>query len=136
MFLSFLLLGDACIVRAEEETPPPVTIPITWTHHRVMIPAQINGSKTVSVLLDNGFTIPTLHPSIIDELGLQPSGSIRISGIAGEERAPTYRGIIFNLGTTSYAPRRVAAIPSERDRRRRRDGVIDAGLFRQFVVEI
>jgi hypothetical protein len=135
-FLLALMLGTVRVARAEEEIAAPVTIPITWTHHRVMIPAQINGSKTVSVLLDNGFTIPTLHPAIIDEFGLQPSGSIRINGIAGEERAPTYRGIIFNLGTASYAPRRVAAIPSERDRRRRRDGVIDAGLFRRFVVEI
>jgi hypothetical protein len=90
----------------------------------------------VSVLLDNGFTIPTLHPAIVDDLAIEASGSIRINGIAGEERAPTYRGIIFNLGSAAYAPRRVAAIPSERERRRPRDGVIDAGLFRRFVVEI
>jgi hypothetical protein len=119
-----------------EEIAAPVTIPITFTHHRVMVPAQINGAKAVSVLLDNGFTIAMVHPAIVDELGLEPSGSIRINGIAGEERAPTYRGIVFNLGTAAYAPRRVAAIPSERDRRRRRDGILDAGLFRRFVVEI
>jgi hypothetical protein len=124
------------LVAVAEDSTGPLTVPVTFAHHRIMVPAQIAEAKPVSLLLDNGFTIPTVHPALIDELGIAPSGSIRINGIAGEERAPTYRGIVFQIGGATYAPFRVAAVPSERDRRRRRDGVIDAGFFRKFVVEI
>jgi hypothetical protein len=60
---------------------------------------------------------------------------VRINGIAGEERAPTYRGLVLSFGGLKYAPSRVASLPSERDQRRRRDGIVGAGFFRQFVVE-
>ena len=114
-----------------EEPSPPVTIPITFNHQRIMVPATINGSKPHLFLLDNGCTIPTLNPALVEELRLERAGSIRMIGIAGEERTPTYRGAVYNLGSATYAPRRVAAL-----RGRRRDGVIDAGLFQRFVVEI
>jgi hypothetical protein len=100
-----------------------------------MVPARVNGSQPLSLLLDSGYTIPTLHPAVMDTFGLEPSGSVRINGIAGEERAPTYRGLVFDFGGATYSPFRVAAVPSERDQRRRRDGIIGSGFFRRFVVE-
>ena len=119
-----------------EESSSSVTIPITFNHQRIMVSATINGSKPLLFLLDNGCTIPTLNPALVEELRLERAGTIRMIGIAGEERAPTYRGAVYNLAGATYAPRRVAALPSERKRGRRRDGVLDAGLFQRFVVEI
>jgi hypothetical protein len=60
-----------------------------------------------------------------------------IVGIAGEERADTYGGLTFDFGGKTYQPRRVASLPSEAHRRwRHRDGILGAGFFRRFVVEI
>ena len=118
-----------------EELPQVFEIPAESNHRRMMVSAKVNRSKTVTLLLDTGYTIPTLHSPIIESLDVKPSGSVGIIGIAGEERAPTYRGIVFSLGGATYAPRRVAGVSPKRNQSRRRDGVLDAGFFRQFVVE-
>src|SRR5678815_1661210 len=116
--------------------PAPITVKIHLTHNRIVVPAKIN-STPLKFLLDSACTIPTLHPEVIDDLKLQPSGSVSIAGIAGEERAPTFRGIVLDMGEARYSPRRIASIPSERsESRRRRDGVIGSGFFRQYVVEM
>jgi hypothetical protein len=118
------------------ESTNPVTIPITLNRGRVIFTGRINDSKPLRFLLDTGCTIPTLHPNLVDELGLQPSGRLTINGIAGDERAPTYRGVVIDLGLASYSPSRVASIPSERSERRRRDGVVGSGFLRRFVASI
>ncbi len=113
----------------------PITIPVRHNHNRVILPGKIN-EVPLTFLLDTACTIPTLHPRVIDQLKVEPSGRQRIVGIAGEERAPTYRGLVIDLGEAKYAPRRVASIPSEREEsRRRRDGVLGSGFFEQYVVE-
>ena len=123
-------------VFAQPTNPAPITVKVRVTHNRVVIPAKVNDTP-LSFLLDSACTIPTLHPDVIDELKLQPSGRVSIAGIAGEERAPTFRGVVIDMGEAQYAPRRIASIPSERsESRRRRDGVIGSGFFRQFVVEM
>ncbi len=114
----------------------PISVPLKLSHGRMILSGRISESGPLTFLLDSACTISTLHPELVDELKLSPSGRVRINGIAGEERAPTYQGVVFDLGGTSYAPRRVASIPSERNERRRRDGVLDAGFFRRFVIEL
>ena len=113
----------------------PLLIPTKFSHGRIILTARIADSGPLTFLLDSGTTISTLHPDLVDELKLTPSGHVQINGIAGEERSPTYRGVVFDLGGATYSPRRVASIPSERNERRRRDGVLDAGFFRRFVIE-
>ncbi len=136
----FLLLGFLVASQPASAQPAeaePVAVPIRLQRGRILVPATINDSNPLSFLLDTGCGLTTLHPDLVDELKLQPSGRIRITGIAGEERAPMYRGAVFDLGQTTYEPSRVAAIPSERsESRRRRDGVLGSGFFRRFVVEI
>lgn len=125
-----LLATDA---RAAE----PVTLPITLTHRRPRLEAKINGAGPYAILLDTACTIPTLHPEVMDALRLTPSGRVRIVGIAGEERAPTYSDVRYEFGDAAFIPRRVASLASERESsRRRRDGVIGSSFFRKFVVEI
>lgn len=114
-----------------------VTLPISLTHNRARLETRINGAGPFSILLDTACTIPTLHPAVIDELKIDSTGAVRIVGIAGEERAPTYRGIVYDLGGVNYKPRRVASLPSEREHsRRRRDGVVGSSFFSRYVVEI
>ena len=113
-----------------------VELPVKFHHGRVIVQTRVNESKPLSFLLDSACTITTLHPALMDELNIPPTGHVRINGIAGEERAPTYKGVVFDLGGMSYSPSRVAAIPSERNDSRRRDGVLGSGFFRRFVVEI
>jgi hypothetical protein len=113
-----------------------VSIPAKFHRGRVVLTGTINGSKPMTFLLDSGCSIPTLHPELVDELKLQQWGHVRINGIAGEERAPTFKGAVFDFAGVSYAPFRVAAVPSERNESRRRDGVLGSGFFNRFVVEI
>lgn len=119
------------------ETNGPVELSAKLHHGRFVLPARVNESaRAFSFLLDTACTITTLHPALMDELGLPESGHVRINGIAGEERAPTYKGVVFKLGPLDYAPFRVASVPSERSESRRRDGVLGSGFFRRFVVEL
>ncbi len=112
------------------------SLPMKLQHNRVILVGKLNGKGPFTFLLDSACTIPTLHPVLVDELGVQPSGRVRIQGIAGLERAPTYRDVIFDFGEAQYKPRRVASVPSEREHSRRRDGVIGSGFFETFVVEL
>jgi hypothetical protein len=128
-----LLFGSVLLSSAAESLV--ATIPVKHQHNRILLTAKINDKGPFSLLLDTGCTVPTLHPTLIDELGLEPSGRVRIQGIAGLERAPTYRNVVVDLGEAQYKPRRVASVPSEREHSRRRDGVIGSGFFETFVVE-
>src|SRR5688572_23173900 len=127
--LMVMLLGVAGVPDARPADP--VTLPAKFHQGRILLPAEVEGAGPLSLMLDTAYTITTLHPSVIDRLGVQPSGSVRLNGIAGEERARTYRGIVFSFGGMNYAPSRVASLPSERDQRRRRDGIVGSGFFRQ-----
>ena len=112
------------------------TIPVKMLHNRIILNAKINDSGPHTFLLDTACTIPTIHPKLVEELKLERAGRVRINGIAGMERAPTYRHVVFMLGDASYKPHRVASIPSERDHSRKRDGVIGSSFFETFVVEM
>jgi len=101
-----------------------------------MVPVNLNGSNGLRFLLDTGFSMTMVHPQLAASLMLRRDGEITIEGIAGEEKAPTYEGAVFRIGAAKYEPRRVAALNSDSNRRRRRDGILGSGLFRQFVVEI
>jgi predicted aspartyl protease len=117
--------------------PMPVTVSISSRHGRVFVPAKVNGSKPLTFLLDTGYGITTIHPDLVESLGLTRSGYMTIVGIAGEERAGIYSGAEFDLNGAVYKPRRIASLPSEAQMSRRgRDGILGAGFFRRFVVEI
>jgi predicted aspartyl protease len=114
-----------------------VHIPIEFRHGDLMVPVKVNDSNSLTFKLDSGFGVTTVHPDLVESLQLRPTGRLRIEGIAGEERATVYTGATFDFGGTTYSPRRVAVIPSEAQRRRReRDGVLGAGFFRRYVVEL
>jgi hypothetical protein len=114
-----------------------VEIPIKTRNGDLLVEARINHSEPLWFKLDTGFGITMLNPSRVEPLRLERVGKMTIVGIAGEEEAATYRGAVFDFGGLSYEPRRVAVLPSEAGRRwRKRDGILGAGFFRRFVVEI
>lgn len=115
---------------------PLARIPIRLAPYRVMVPVSLNGSNALSFMLDTGFSMTMIHPTLAEPLKLRRAGEITVIGIVGEERAPTYEGAVLNLGGVEYAPRQVAALGSDGNRRRRRDGILGSGLFRNYVVEI
>ena len=131
-----LTLGFLAGISVAAAEPLVATLPVKMLHNRILLSAKINDSGPHTFLLDSACTIPTIHPKLIDDLKLEPSGRVRISGIAGMERAPTYRNVVFTFGDATYKPRRVASIPSERDHSRKRDGVIGSSFFETFVVEM
>lgn len=115
---------------------PLATVPINTSRDRIMVPGSLNGSTNLSFMLDTGFSMTMVHPDLPGRLNLRKVGEVTIAGIAGDEKAPTYEGAIFNIGGQTYRPRRVAALTTDAGRRRRRDGILGSGLFRQFVVEL
>ena len=99
--------------------------------------ARANGSTPLTFKLDTGFGVTTIHPDLVESLGLKRAGNLTITGIAGKEPATWLSGAHFDFGDATYAPRRVAMIPSDaRRHRREHDGILGAGFFRRFVVEI
>lgn len=112
-----------------------VTIPFKEERGHVMLGARLNGGQQVSLMVDTGYGLTMLHPDLVEQLGLRRRGKVTIVGIGGEEDADMFEGAVLDLGGLSYSPRRVAALPSDRERSRR-DGVLGSGFFRRFVVEI
>lgn len=129
-----VLFGSILLSNAAESLV--ASIPVKMQRGgRIILSGKVNEKGPFTFLVDSACTVPTLHPALVDELGLQPSGRVRIQGIAGLERAPTYRNVVFDFGEAQYKPRRIASVPSERDHARRRDGVIGSGFLETFVVE-
>ncbi len=102
-----------------------------------MVPARLNGSNALSLLLDTGYDMTMLHPDYVQASALRRTGRVSIVGIAGEEPAGVFEGPAFDFGGVIWKPRRVAALAAGNEgRSRRRDGVLGSGFFRRFVVEL
>ncbi|MGV3755408.1 MAG: aspartyl protease family protein [Verrucomicrobiota bacterium] len=134
--LMLLLMGTGRTVAADT-TNTSWAVPIEISRNRVMVPLTINAdTNRYSFLLDSGYGISMIHPSLVESLALKRVGSIDIIGIAGREEAGTYDGAAIKLGDATYTPRRLASLPSDAKRRRREDGILGSGFFRRYVVEI
>ena len=133
------LLLSSVDMRAAESTTNSALAQFNFEFRQgnLMVPLRINDSKQLAFKLDTGFGVTTIHPELVESLQLNRMGTITIIGIAGEEESTTYRGAKFDFSGVTYSPRYVVAIPSEAKRQRRtRDGILGAGFFRRFVVEI
>ena len=117
--------------------PTTPTIPFEFVSGRVLVTGRINNARSATLMLDTGYSVNMLSRELVDSLELNRIGHITIVGIAGEETADQFQGVTFSLGAASYKPRRVAALPPSYQRHwRKRDGVLGAGFFWRFVVEI
>jgi hypothetical protein len=128
-------LASAAPAAGADTNATPATLSIEFRRGRMHVPVRVNGSAPKSFLLDTGYSLTMVHPDLVEPLGLRRVGRVTIVGIAGEEEAGTYEGARFDFNGVSWAPRRVAALPSESGRRRR-DGILGSGFFRRFVVEL
>ena len=114
-----------------------VTLPITFSHGHIMVPARVDDSGPLSFMLDSGYSLTMLHPAHASDFNLRRTGGITIVGIAGEERADVFAGPAFDFGGAIWTPRRVAAYPpTSAQARRKRDGILGSGFFKRFVVVI
>lgn len=113
------------------------TIPIEIVRGRVMVSLHVNeDTNRHTFLLDSGYGISMIHPALVESLKLRRVGGVDIIGIAGRETAGTYEGANLRLGPVVYSPRRIASLPSDAKRKRREDGILGAGFFKRYVVEI
>lgn len=130
--LVLVAFGGASAVGATNS----LVVPFKEERGHVMISARLNSGDPVSLMVDTGYGVTMLHPDWTDKLSLRRRGKVTIVGIGGEEDADMFEGVVFDFGGLIYSPRRVAALPSDRERPRRRDGVLGSGFFRRFVVQI
>ena len=123
--------------RAEETTNTSWNVPIEIVRNRVRVPLAINDDpQQRSFLLDSGYGINMIHPNLVESLALRKVGRLDIVGIAGREEAGMYSGAGLKMGEAIYTPRRIASLPSDARRRRGEDGILGAGFFNRYVVEI
>jgi len=114
-----------------------VTLPFEFVSGRILVSARVNDAQPAVLMLDTGYSINMLSSELAGLLELKRTGHITIVGVAGEERADQFEGVTFDLSGATYRPRRVAALPASYQRHwRKRDGVLGAGFFKRFVVEI
>lgn len=117
--------------------PTNVVVPYELVRGHIVVPARVNESRQVSLMLDTGYTINMLSAEVIESLQLKRAGKITIVGIAGEREADVYQGPTLDFGGITYTSRRVAALDQEaRPRRQREDGILGSSFFRRFVIEI
>lgn len=138
-----ILPGAVALVQSAE--PPPaasassdnVTVPFEIRRGHIMVPARVNGSNTLSLLLDTGYGMTMLGAEHVEAFALKRTGRITIVGIAGEEPAGVFEGPTFDFAGMTWKPRRVAAFPAEsQGRSRRRDGILGSAFFRRYVIAI
>ena len=115
----------------------PVVVPFEIRRGHIMVPARVNRSASLSLLLDTGYSMTMLDSDHAAAFSLRRVGRITIVGIAGEEPANVFEGPSFDFSGATWQPRRVASFPADRETRsRRRDGILGSGFFKRFVVEI
>lgn len=99
--------------------------------------AHNNDSKPLSLKLDTGFGITTVHHELVETLHLNRIGTLTVVGIAGELQAVTYKGAHFDFGGVTFSPPIVTVISSDSLRNQRgRDVILGADFFQRFVVEV
>jgi predicted aspartyl protease len=131
--LGALMVFVGVCVACAQSNQPLARVPVSVSRGLALIPARVNGSEPLNFLLDTGFSMTMVRTTLSDSLQLERAGEITVVGIAGEERVPTFDNAIFDIGGARYAPRRVGGMAATR---RKRDGIIGAGLFRQYVVDL
>src|SRR5215204_3908610 len=97
------------------------TVPIEIRRGHVMVPVSA-GTNSYSFMLDTGYGVTMLRADHTEALQLRRAGRITIVGIAGEEPTDMFEAPTFRIGSMEWRPRRVAALPAEQGRSRRRDG--------------
>jgi len=140
-FLAPFVLAALVMCIRSAEPPPlststnPLVIPFEFRRGHVMIPVRVNDTNSRPFMLDTGYGMTMLEPGLAESLQLRRTGQITIVGIAGEAPAGVYEGPRLDFGGVSWTPRCVAAFPVDTGGRRR-SGILGAGFFRRFVVEI
>jgi hypothetical protein len=139
--LAALCTGNSIVRAAETKTNEAASlvarVPLELRRGAAFVKVRVNDSEFLTFKLDTGFGVTTIHPELAESLDLKRAGNITINGIAGSERADWLSGATFDFGDVKYSPRRVVRIPSDARRsRRQRDGILGAGFFRRFVVEL
>lgn len=141
--LFFWVAAALAVVRIDGADAPdgatqPVVIPFEVRRGHIMVPATLNETNRISMMLDSGYGMTMLQERLATAADLRPTGrSVTIVGIAGDEQAKVYEGPLFGFGDLNWQPRRVAVFPAgSSDSPRRRDGILGSGFFRRYVVEI
>src|SRR2546421_3611677 len=109
-WLSYLALAVAFGWATNSNGSPtngPSQLPLELKRGRLVIPARVNGSNSIWLMLDTGFSITTIDPRLAEGLKLKRIGKTTIAGIAGQEQADVFEGVVFDFAGASYLPRRV-----------------------------
>ena len=135
---ALLLFLVAALESASADTNV-IVLPYELRQGHVMVPAKVKGlTNALTMMLDTGYGMTMLHTARAREAGLARAGrGVTIIGIAGEERADTFDGPVFDFQGLTWKPRRVAALADDgAGRGRRRDGILGSGFFRRVVVRL
>jgi predicted aspartyl protease len=101
---------------------------------RPVIEAMINGQGPFEFVFDTGAGISVLRPHVIEKLGLEPTGTIRVGDPSNPEgvEAKTFTVDSIELGGVSFSGLEAIEIPSFGGTGQ--DGVIGLGVFNQWLI--
>ena len=145
LFLSLAMLVAGAQAHAQQNRPADVPKPVaevsfTLFHNRVYVPVEINGRKTVEMILDTGAAMSGLSEPNAQTLHLQQAKKAQLTG-NGEShlKIGIAKDISFRVGGVELLEKSVAIVPFkdlEAHEGRNIGGVLGIDLFRRYVVVI
>ena len=135
-------LGTACGTPAPVTVSlsHPVTVPVEIYHNRVYLPARIDNSSLVAVVLDNGASVSGVRDSVARALGIRSS---RRATLLGNGRSTLSielaDDVTFDVGGAAVREPFVAILPYDefaRHEGRLNAGVLGKDTYARFVVDV
>lgn len=118
----------------------PVTVRIDVYHNRVYLPARIDDSSPVTLVLDNGASVSGVQDSLARALRIHPSRTATLTG--NGQSAMSIRladNVTFDVGGAAIREPVVAILPYDefaRHEGRLNDGVLGKDIYTRFVVDV
>ncbi len=138
--ICFLLLLPVQLIKAGDSAGHH-TIPFRLVNNKVVVPVNIENSRTFDLILDSGFGydgIILFKKELVDSVNLP--GQVRVQ-IPGAGDGPPSEAIMwdsgtFNSGTCEFKNQRVIILQNDKFKDSPTDGVIGYSYFGHYKVEV
>ena len=118
----------------------PVTVPIELYHNRVYLPARIDSSAPLTLVLDNGASVSGVQDSVAHALGIRPSRKATLTGNGQATLSVALANhVTFDVGGATIREPFVAILPYDEfahHEGRLNAGVLGKDTFARFVVDV
>ncbi|MBK7142616.1 MAG: aspartyl protease family protein [bacterium] len=138
-FCLVILLATASIAQSSQARA--LSVPFTIDRHRVIIPASVNGSKPLRLILDTGLRFDGVYLFHRDAVNLiDTAGAVQVQVGGAGDGAPSTATMIqtgrLSFGDVEIRNQSIIISHSEHTQSFPTDGIIGWNLFGHYIVEI